>query len=174
MLEEIEMAPRHLFGVIGRTIGGSAGRAGESGCQPCEVDMDIEPLALRRSNSTAGSTVQGEGQAQRQLHQSGIAHARQLHPQTVGPTLIQAWRRARHRQGRCAPRKRGGLRPSLTAAARGRLGVVRPGRRNGPFRPNQETSQVGRAVPSGKGSAPSTHSKRRGGLFLLLCRATGI
>src|SRR5271170_4027383 len=45
-----------------------------------------------------------------------------------------------------------------------RLGMVRPGRRNGPFQPNQETSQVGRAVPHGKGSAvASTHAKRRGG-----------
>src|ERR1700733_13266301 len=35
-----------------------------------------------------------------------------------------------------------------------RLGVVRPGRRNGPFRPNQETSQVGRALPSSKGLGP--------------------
>src|SRR5271155_3103308 len=33
-----------------------------------------------------------------------------------------AWRRARCRQGRYAPRKRGGLRPSLTAAARDTLG----------------------------------------------------
>src|SRR5277367_67020 len=33
-----------------------------------------------------------------------------------------AWRRARRRQGRCAPRKRGRLRPSLTAAARDALG----------------------------------------------------
>jgi len=42
--------------------------------------------------------------------------------------------------------------------------MVRPGRRNGPFQPNQETSQVGRAVPHGKGSAvASTHAKRRGG-----------
>src|SRR5271170_7121136 len=47
-----------------------------------------------------------------------------------------------------------------------RLGMVRPGRRNGPFQPNQETSQVGRAVPHGKGSAvASTHAKRRGGNF---------
>src|SRR5277367_725138 len=44
-----------------------------------------------------------------------------------------------------------------------RLGVVRPGRGNGPFQPNQETRQVGRAAPSSKGSPPSTHAKRRGG-----------
>src|SRR5271163_2352382 len=44
--------------------------------------------------------------------------------------------------------------------------MVRPGRRNGPFQPNQETSQVGRAVPHGKGSAvASTHAKRRGGVY---------
>src|SRR5271169_1599602 len=48
-----------------------------------------------------------------------------------------------------------------------RLGVVRPGRRNGPFQPNQETSQVGRAAPSSKASPPSTHAKRRGGNNLL-------
>src|SRR5271167_2120226 len=49
-----------------------------------------------------------------------------------------------------------------------RLGMVRPGRRNGPFQPNQETSQVGRAVPHGKGSAvASTHAKRRGGKNIL-------
>src|SRR5271155_2218739 len=49
-----------------------------------------------------------------------------------------------------------------------RLGRGRPGRRNGPFQPNQETSQVGRAVPHGKGSAvASTHAKRRGGQFLI-------
>src|SRR5271155_2184204 len=44
-----------------------------------------------------------------------------------------------------------------------RLGVVRPGRRNGPLQPNQETSQVGRALPFGKGYEASTHSKQRGG-----------
>src|SRR3984885_10274314 len=43
------------------------------------------------------------------------------------------------------------------------LGVVRPGRRNGPFRPNQETAEVVRAVTADKGSLASTHAKQRGG-----------
>src|SRR5271169_3386668 len=47
------------------------------------------------------------------------------------------------------------------------LGVVRPGRRNGPFRPNQETPQVVRAVTAGKGSLASTHAKQRGGQLTL-------
>ena len=81
---------------------------------------------------------------------------------SVGPALIQAWRRARRRQGRYAPRKRGGLRPSLTAAARDTLGSS--GR-------DEETAlsgrtkkhQMVRAVTAGKGSPASTHAKQRGG-----------
>src|SRR5208283_4605321 len=43
--------------------------------------------------------------------------------------LIKASRRARGRQDRFAPA--GGLRPVLTAAARGAVPILRPGRRNG-------------------------------------------
>src|SRR5260370_415349 len=51
-------------------------------------------------------------------------------------------------QGRCAPRKRGGLKAILDRGHARRLGIVRPGRRNGPFQPNQETpmSWAGRSA----------------------------
>ena len=50
-------------------------------------------------------------------------------PRSVGARPDQASRRARRRQDRFAP-LRGGLRPVLTAAARGAVFIRRPGRRN--------------------------------------------
>src|SRR5208283_3297784 len=89
----------------------------------------------------------------------------------------RAWRRARRRQGRCAP-LRGGpgeeagaiprvrlRRPEgrlLTTPARGTWGVVRPGRRNGPCQPNQETRSRGQHRLAKQGEDVSTHSQQRG------------
>jgi hypothetical protein len=47
-------------------------------------------------------------------------------------------RRAHGRPGRFAPRRRGALRASLTAAPPGGFGTLRSGRRSGPLRPDKE------------------------------------
>src|SRR5271156_1063098 len=63
-----------------------------------------------------------------------------------------AWRRARRRQGRCAPRKRGRLRPSLTAAARDALGWS--GR-------DEETALSSRTKKHPRGGEPSRTTRVR-------------
>src|SRR5271166_1604475 len=77
------------------------------------------------------------------------------HPQAAG--------HAQHTR-RCAP-LRGGLRPSLTAAARDALGIVRPGRRNRACQPNRETSGGGQHRLAKQEVVVTTHDKQRGGLF---------
>src|SRR5271165_560145 len=46
-----------------------------------------------------------------------------------------------------------------------RLGVVRPGRRNDPCQPNQETLPNGRHWLARQGALVSTHARQRGGVF---------
>jgi hypothetical protein len=61
VLEEIEMAPRHLPGVVGRTVGRAATQAGKSAAGG-EVDMDVEPachgVELARLRSFAYNILQ--------------------------------------------------------------------------------------------------------------------
>ena len=140
-----------------RTVGGAAGRAGEAAARR-EVDRDVEPLC--RGVEVAAGDRPRRRQAQRQLQQVGVAHRRA----SALARPARGWRRARPRQARCAP-LRGGLRPCLTAAARGARGVVRPGRRNGPLQPNQETPPTGRRGSARQGAIVTTHSKQRGGVL---------
>ena len=168
VLEEVEMAPAHPLGVVGRAVRGAAVRAGEAAAW-CEVDLDVEPLCL--GVEVAAGHRPGRGQAQRQLHQVRVAHCV---PLRSASRPDRAWRRARLRQGRCAPRKRAVAYGHPSGQARGmaldrgcarRLGVVRPGRRNGPLQPNQETPSGGRGALARQGADVTTHAKQRGGLF---------
>lgn len=73
---------------------------------------------------------------------------------------------------RTAPLKDASRRASAVAPARAgsildrncarRLGVVRPGRRNGPFQPNQETRSGGQRATVRQGADVATHVKQRG------------
>jgi hypothetical protein len=102
------------------------------------------------------------GQSQRHLHQSCVTQAQPLNSAQTDP----AWRRARRRQGRFAPREgRGGQAAILdcACACARRLGSVRPGRRNGLFQPNQEFSSGRKEGLSGQGFRPiyPLHTARR-------------
>src|SRR5277367_1847768 len=102
-------------------------------------------------------------QAERLLHQRRIIQFRALRILSGGPSCSSLAPRSlpsrtlRAAQARWPP-------AILDRGCARHLGVVRPGRRNGPFRPNQETPQVVRTVTAGKGSPASTHAKQRGGL----------
>jgi len=63
-----------------------------------------------------------------------------------------AWRRARHRQGRWAPRKRAvAFRPSLTATARGAAGVSGRDEETATFSRTKKHDEVGSQGYPGKG-----------------------
>jgi hypothetical protein len=116
VLEEVQMAPGHPLGVVGRAVGGGAMRTGEAAAGG-EVDLDVEPLC--RGIEVAAGHAPGRGQAQGQLQQVGVAHRR-----------ASAVARPERRLAPCSPpsstlraaQRRGGLRPCLTAAARGARG----------------------------------------------------
>ncbi len=98
MLEEVEVAPGFPLGVEWRTVGRAATGAGEAATGR-EVDLDVNPASL--GVEIAAGHRPWRGQAQRHLHQCGVTHGQSLH--AARPE--RAWRRARHRQGRYAPRK---------------------------------------------------------------------
>jgi hypothetical protein len=112
VLEEVEMSPRHPFGVVRRAIGSTAARAGKATAGG-EVYVDVKPPGLRIE--IAASDRPRWCEAQCQLQQADIAH---VGLPAIEPAWDRAWRRARRRQGRCAP-PRDGLWPSLTAPVRG-------------------------------------------------------
>ena len=56
VLEEVEMAPRHLFGVVGRAVGRAADRAGKAAAGG-EVDLDIS----RRAAASKSLRVTDQG-----------------------------------------------------------------------------------------------------------------
>ena len=111
-----------------RAVRGAAGRAGKAAAGG-EVDLDIEPVRL--GVEVAAAHRPGRGQAQRLLQQRCVTHGWSSAP---GPVLVQpgavlatvkdATRRAS---------SRGGLRPSLTAAARGRPGGRQAGTKKRPL-----------------------------------------
>ena len=112
VLEEVEMSPRHPFGVVRRAIGSTAARAGKVTAGG-EVYVDVKPPGLRIE--VAASDRPRWREAQCQLQQADIAHDGLP---AIEPAWDRAWRRARRRQGRCAP-LRDGPWPSLTAPVRG-------------------------------------------------------
>ena len=96
VLEEVEMAPGHLVGIVRRTVGRTAGRAGKPAAGG-EVDLDVEPA--RHGIEVAARHRPGWHDTQGQLQQAGVAH---VVPSQL-PRPARAWRRARRRQGRFAP-----------------------------------------------------------------------
>jgi hypothetical protein len=71
VLEEVEMAPRHRFGVVDRAVGSTTARAGEAAAGG-EVDVDVQAPG-RRIELAAGDRPWRHN-AQRQLQQTGILH----------------------------------------------------------------------------------------------------
>lgn len=71
MLEEVEMAPRHLLGVVGGAVRGATVRTGEAAARR-EVDVDVEPVCL--GVEVAAGYRPRRRQAQCQLQQVRIAH----------------------------------------------------------------------------------------------------
>jgi hypothetical protein len=72
-----------------------------------------------------------------------------IHPQApilTQPGAVLAAVKDAKRRAKGAVAKR----PSLTAPARAALCVVRPGRRNGPFQPNKETTLATTQVDDGE------------------------
>jgi hypothetical protein len=127
VLEEVEMAPGFPLGVVGRAVRGTAARTGKSAARG-EVFLDIKPLCLRVEVTAAHRPRRG--QSQRQLQQGGVPHDDPPHapilmkPCAVLAPLKDASRRASARWPAAI----------LDRGCARRLGVVRPGRRNGPFR----------------------------------------
>ena len=163
MLEEIEMAPRHLLGVVGGAVGGAAVRAGKAAARG-EIDLDVEPLRL--GIEVAAGHRPGRRQPQR--------HLQQLVSRIAVPLVARpgrGWRRARRRQGRYAPRKRGGLRPSLTAAVRG-AGGRQAGTKKRPLSAEQRNLISRWRSPGEARGVVSTHARQRGGKFHHLRCAT--
>ena len=135
MLEEVEMAPGHLLGVVGRAVGGAAVGTGEaaarrrsrSGCRD----------ALPRDRSRCGSPSRAA--SVRAPVAAGWYRASSCLLSPLDLVLSVA---------PCSPPSRtlraahGGWWPAaiLDRGCARRLGVVRPGRRNGPFQPNRKTS----------------------------------
>src|SRR6516162_2123904 len=91
VLEEVEVAPGHPLGVIGRAVRRAAGRAGEAAARS-EVNLDVEPVCL--GVKVAAAHRPRWRQPQRQLQQSGVTHG--WSPRTRPPA--RAWHRARRRQ----------------------------------------------------------------------------
>ncbi len=71
VLEEVEMSPRHLFGVVGRAISSTTTRAGEA-ASGGEVYVDVQ--ATRHCVEVATDDRPWWRDAQRQLQQAGVAH----------------------------------------------------------------------------------------------------
>ena len=154
VLEEVEVAPGHLLGVVGWAVRSAAVRDRRSGC-PAAKSIWMSSR-LRLGIEVAAGHRPGRRQAQRQLQQvvSRIAVASAPAP---GPSMAP-----------CTPPSRT-LRAAqarwpaaiLDRDCARRPGVVRPGRRNGPFQPNQETSQVGSAplTKQGKTFLPTPNSE---------------
>src|SRR5277367_5412567 len=63
--------------------------------------------------------------------------------------------------------------PILDRGCARRRGVVRPGRRNGPFQPNKESSSGGWQGPPRQGADVSTHVQQRGSYLLELIAPLG-
>src|SRR5258708_294012 len=111
MLEEVEVPPGFCLAVVGGTALGAAFGAGEATAGG-EVDVDVQSMG-GGIEVTAGHGP-GCGQPKRQSQQVRVAHCALL-PLTHAWTEPDVW--ADCYQGRFAPRRRGGLRPSLTAAS---------------------------------------------------------
>ena len=80
-----------------------------------------------------------------------------------GTRLHRGWRRARASQGRCAL-LRGGLRPSLTSAARGAWRSCRPGRGNGSSAEQGNRFGKGKRPPAESGNAQRATATGRPGV----------
>jgi hypothetical protein len=90
VLEEVEMSPLHLFGVVGRAIGSTTARAGEAAVGG-EVYVDVQ--ATGHCVEVAPDDRPWWRDAQRQLQQAGVAH---VAFSAIDP--LRACRRARRRQ----------------------------------------------------------------------------
>ena len=158
VLEEVQVAPTHLLGVVGGAVGGAAVGAGEAAARR-EVDLDVEPLCL--GVEVAAGHRPGRRQPECQLQQVGIAHRRASRDPTcpsVAPRTAPL-KDASRRASAVAPARAGAI---LDRGCARRRGVVRPGRRNGPFQPNKETGSGGWQGPPRQGADVSTHVQQRG------------
>src|SRR5208283_4981895 len=128
VLKEVEVAPAHPLGVVGRAVRGAADRAGKAAAWG-EVDLDIEPARL--GVEVAAAYRPGRGQTQRLLQQRCVTHG---WTSASGPVLVQPGAvLATVKDAARRASSRGGLRPSLTAAARGRPGGRQAGTKKRPL-----------------------------------------
>src|SRR3954453_7075220 len=124
MLKEVEMTPCHLTGIVSRAAGATR-RAAEAAAG-WKVDADVEPARL--CVKVAAHHFPRRRKPQRHLKQLRIPHRSRLPPSRAQRASVLA------PVNDAAAPLRGGLRPSLTAAARAGPVSLRSGRRDGPSR----------------------------------------
>ena len=119
VLEEVEVSPGHPLGVVRRAVRPRRSSGRRSGCR--ERSRFRYPVgAPRRRSGRLSRSMAAAGRAP-----AASASYRSCLPVRIlsmGPVLIQPGAVLATVKDACAPRKRGGLRPSLTAAARDALG----------------------------------------------------
>src|SRR6478736_8941131 len=71
VLKEVEVAPSHPLGIIGRAVRRTAGRAGEAAARG-EVDLDVEPMCLGVKVAAAHRPRWGQSQCLLQQRVSGM------------------------------------------------------------------------------------------------------
>src|SRR5207344_1302807 len=85
VLKEVEVAPSHPLGIIGRAVRRTAGRAGEAAARG-EVDLDVEPMCL--GVKVAAAHRPRWGQSQCLLQQRGVTHV--WYPALARPDVSKA------------------------------------------------------------------------------------